>query len=218
MRFSSKIALWAIAFYRKRLSPIKGYRCAAGALGRSETCSAVGLRIFKKAGLLKGYALLGRQFDRCAIAADELRSARQAESFRTEPSEKKASPRSRVLSKQRGFVDCGGCDAPSCDIPSCDLPDVKCPSCDMPSMPSCDMPSCGRAGASPITEACGSTWPSTACDAAYCIDCGGCGRSGGGAAARARVDQQDQRRRERREEAAVADKNKAASESVAQDE
>lgn len=201
MRISSRVALWAIAFYRKRLSPLKGYRCAAGAMGQKQTCSGVGLRIFKKAGLLKGYALLQRQFDRCAIAADELRAARQADAVRAVP--RGGIPRlgSRAFAKQGGFVDCGGCDAPSCDIPSCDLPDAKCPSCEIPSCEMPSLPSCGRGGSSALTEACGSSWSSTACETASCIDCGGCGREGSGPAARARVEQREEKRRARREAA-----------------
>lgn len=194
MKKSSWLAIWAIHVYRKWLSPLKGYHCAAGASGQRHTCSAMGLRIFKKAGFLAGGALLRRQFDRCAIAAEELGRTRNAAA-------KPLSGFGLKMSKQGGFVDCGGCDAPSCDAPSCDLPDVKCidlPSCEMPSLPSCEipsMPSCSAwsaEGASSLTPGWG--W------IGYCSDCGGCGGPSGGAeGAHSRAAERQRKRAERRE-------------------
>lgn len=114
MAATSSLALALIAGYRRYLSPYKGFRCAAGALcGRS--CSDQGLRIFQRCGLFTGLALLQRQFDRCALAAEALRLERTAR--------RPFGPRS-----QQGFCDVGDCDCspgPGLDCTDC-APDADC--------------------------------------------------------------------------------------------
>lgn len=169
----SQIAIMGIRVYRKYLSPLKGYKCASGLLGGKSTCSVVGLRIFKKTDLIKGIALLNRQFDKCALAALELNARREQGVY------KRLAPMGGLRRSQGGFLDCGGCDAPGCDAPSCDLPACELPACELPrfEMPSCEMPSM------PKWSACGPSEAPTAGSffdclnvASYC-DCSGCGNS-----------------------------------------
>jgi len=67
-------ALASIQLYRAWLSPIKGFHCAWGVYAGRDTCSGVGLRAFRRAGWRRGWLLMQRQFDRCALAAEALRA------------------------------------------------------------------------------------------------------------------------------------------------
>jgi len=69
------LAVAAIHGYRRFLSPRKGFRCAFGVHTGRGSCSGVGLRAFRRAGVLRGFGLLRRQFDRCTMAAADLREA-----------------------------------------------------------------------------------------------------------------------------------------------
>ena len=201
---SANLAIWAINFYRKHLSRRKGYSCAYGVCTGRATCSKVGLRVFDKGGWIKGWALLRRQFDRCAICADELSKSRVEAGAREGLAARRAG-----IGSQGGFVDCSGCDAPSCDVPSCELPDV--PSCEFPDVPSCglpDMPSCEAPGAQSCrsgTEAgaCGSPCRPGAWEFLYCLDCEPTGASGHSKAegAKKRQSEEQEARDRRRAEA-----------------
>lgn len=137
----SRLAVRAIVFYRRHLSPLKGYRCAYGTLTGVNTCSSQGLRIFRRAGFWAGLRLLRRQFDACTLSAarlQELRSIR-AEATGTHGDAGTAdaqSGRYRRLVRmsyghqsQAGFIDC--------DCPVDALPD-DCTSCDDKGSNSCD--------------------------------------------------------------------------------
>ena len=69
------LAVAAIRGYQRFLSPRKGFRCAFGVHTGRGSCSGVGLRAFRRAGVWRGFALLRRQFDRCTMAAADLREA-----------------------------------------------------------------------------------------------------------------------------------------------
>lgn len=199
---AASLAVWAIRLYRSKLSPRKGWRCAHGQLTGASTCSSVGLRAFRRAGWIGGYALLRRQFDRCAIAAEELGSRRGPRA----PSEQASAAQgvyrrlapSGSRASQAGFVDCGGCDGLDCS--GCDMPDCSMPDCSLPNleMPECGPPSCARPAGGGVLNALG--------EALYCVDCGNCGssasRSSSGAAraqaAQARVQELGAKRAERR--------------------
>ncbi|EPF2927909.1 membrane protein insertion efficiency factor YidD [Vibrio navarrensis] len=58
-----------IRFYRKYISPIKGYKCAFGEGGHGLTCSTYGLMIFKRYSAPIALKLLKRRFARCASVA-----------------------------------------------------------------------------------------------------------------------------------------------------
>jgi putative component of membrane protein insertase Oxa1/YidC/SpoIIIJ protein YidD len=197
----ASMAVWAINFYRKHLSKRKGFHCAYGVATGKATCSGVGLRAFKKAGWVRGYALMRRQFDRCAICADELGAQNRVSIQNKVSSGIAGARRSRAIgASQAGFVDCdvcGAADCNSCDAPSCELPDV--PSCEMPALPSCAMPvfpSCASAA-----EGAGGLF-SAPCNASaweflYCVDCSGpCSNSSLSSSGASRA----QRAKERQEE------------------
>lgn len=179
----NSLILGAIRFYRKHLSHRKGYRCAYGmATGRS-TCSTVGLRAFRRAGAWRGLLLLNRQFDRCAMAREDLLEADSGRYARL------ARPMGRRAA-QAGVVDCGGCDAPGCDAPSCELP-----TCDVPS---CDIPSCrlgrGLNAGSCALEACSDCSPGPDCSPSR-----DCGTNRTAAAVRSREAERQRKRDARRQ-------------------
>jgi uncharacterized protein len=58
----------AIQFYRRFISPRKGYSCACAASGLGLSCSTYGLKVFQRFSLPVAYSLQKRQFNRCAGA------------------------------------------------------------------------------------------------------------------------------------------------------
>lgn len=133
------LALAAIRFYQKSISPRKGFCCAYAAHTGRGSCSALGYRAISRYGVWRGLAVLDARLEKCGQA------------------HRRRLPRG-ALGRQAGFLDCGGCDAPNCDLPgSCDAP-----GCDLPGgcdVPSCDLPGnwrgCGRNGVS-VLDTCGS--------------------------------------------------------------
>jgi uncharacterized protein len=96
------LALPAIRFYQRRLSPYKGFCCAYRVHTGGASCSMLGLRAIRRYGLLRGLIVLRERLRRCGVA------------------------HRRYGAPER--VDRGSCDAP-CDVPcgpDCDLPDSKC--------------------------------------------------------------------------------------------
>jgi putative component of membrane protein insertase Oxa1/YidC/SpoIIIJ protein YidD len=95
------LALRAIRFYQRFISPYKGFSCALRVATGGASCSAYGHAVIARFGLRRGLALLQRRFELCGHAHERLRPA--------------APPPHPRLQYQRGF-----CDAP-CDLP-CDAP------------------------------------------------------------------------------------------------
>ena len=107
----SRLALWAIRLYQRRLSPIKGYSCAYRVATGGQGCSAYGYRAIARHGLAAGLALLDRRLHRCG----EMHRARRSSTS--------APARNPLLHYQRGDCDCGGCDIGdlgcACDAGNC---------------------------------------------------------------------------------------------------
>lgn len=61
-----------IDFYRKFLSPVKGYKCAYGLLSGRDTCSGYGRKVFLRHPPLLAIKLLKKQFVRCQKSAINL--------------------------------------------------------------------------------------------------------------------------------------------------
>lgn len=98
------LALAAIRFYQRFMSPYKGFRCAYAAYTSDPSCSALGYRAIRRFGVWDGLAVLDRRLARCGTAH------RIAHAARPMP-----------MQRQAGFIDCdlGGCDGIGCgDVPS----------------------------------------------------------------------------------------------------
>lgn len=137
------LALKAINFYQKFISPYKGFNCAHRVATGEVGCSGYGKKVISRFGLVKGIKLLNRRFYDCGWHAKRLQEMMQAKN----PSQYKRytgySMQNGRLIKQGGFVDCdcGGCDAPHCDMPDVGdcIPDCDCsPSKALNSLDFCD--------------------------------------------------------------------------------
>lgn len=102
-----KPILLAISAYQRYISPYKGFHCAFHAHTGRDTCSGYGYRVFARYGTLRGWRLLQRRFTACSAAAALLHERPEAK-------------QPRLIARQAGFLDCGGCDAPGCDLPGLD--------------------------------------------------------------------------------------------------
>jgi putative component of membrane protein insertase Oxa1/YidC/SpoIIIJ protein YidD len=100
VRIAAALALAAIRFYQRFVSPYKGFSCALRVATGGASCSAYGHAVIARFGLLRGLGLLQRRFELCGHVHMRTRAP--------------APPHPR-LKYQRGF-----CDAP-CDLP-CDGP------------------------------------------------------------------------------------------------
>lgn len=94
-----KLALAAISFYQRYLSPRKGFVCAFRFHTGRDGCSAYGKRVIERHGLRVGLVLLGRRLDACKAVHRRHRPA---------PARLPAYRRA-----QAGFCDC-------------DIPDLPC--------------------------------------------------------------------------------------------
>jgi putative component of membrane protein insertase Oxa1/YidC/SpoIIIJ protein YidD len=120
------LALGAIRFYQRYLSPRKGYCCAYAAVSGQGSCSALGYRAIRRYGVWRGLAVLDTRLEKCGIAYRRHRPLKRG-----------------ALARQAGVVDC------ACDLPvGCHVPDVsgcgeaiECMSCDPGG---CDKRSCDR--------------------------------------------------------------------------
>jgi putative component of membrane protein insertase Oxa1/YidC/SpoIIIJ protein YidD len=101
------LALAAIRFYQRSISPHKGFCCAYATHTGRGSCSALGYRAIQRYGVWRGLFVLDARLEKCG------QSHRRHQ-------------RLGPLARQAGFIDCG-CDAPGCDVPGCDLP-----GCDLP--------------------------------------------------------------------------------------
>jgi putative component of membrane protein insertase Oxa1/YidC/SpoIIIJ protein YidD len=96
------LALPAIRFYQRRISPYKGFACAYRVHTGRASCSVLGYRAIRRFGLWRGLAILDARLHRCGVAHRRYGAA-------TAPVR-------------------GSCDAP-CDLPcgpDGDLPDLNC--------------------------------------------------------------------------------------------
>lgn len=98
MRLAAALALAAIRFYQRFISPYKGFSCALRVATGGASCSAYGHAVIARFGLARGLGLLQRRF---ALCGQVHRRAHLCP------------PPHPRLKYQRGF-----CDAP-CDLP-CD--------------------------------------------------------------------------------------------------
>ena len=111
------IALAAIGFYQRHLSPRKGFSCAYRTHTSGMGCSGFGKHAISKHGLLLGLVLLHRRFAKCAWHAHSKTPPRRVYRGELGP-----------FGRQAGFADCdvGGCDGPDCSGPDCDMPKFGC--------------------------------------------------------------------------------------------
>jgi putative component of membrane protein insertase Oxa1/YidC/SpoIIIJ protein YidD len=108
-----RLALAAIGFYQRFISPYKGFSCAYRVHTGRASCSALGRRAIARFGVLKGIGVLRLRLTRCGDA------------------HRSHAAKNPTLRHQAGFVDCA-CDVP--DVSSCDVPDL---SCDLPDKKAC---------------------------------------------------------------------------------
>lgn len=98
------LALAAIRFYQKTISPRKGFCCAYAAFTGRGSCSTLGYRAIRRFGVWRGLAVLDGRLEKCGVAYRRYRPAPMG-----------------GLARQAGFLDCGDCNMPSCDMPGdCD--------------------------------------------------------------------------------------------------
>lgn len=123
-----RLALAAIAFYRRHLSRLKGFSCAFRVHTGRDSCSAYGQRVIARHGLVLGLTLLNRRMNACGAMHRQHRP----------PAMRPMSARHRA---QAGF----------CDL-SCDLPDLSCAG------DACDLANCGCELANFNTSDCKNPW------------------------------------------------------------
>lgn len=97
------VLLAAIRFYKRVLSPRKGYGCAYRVQTGRASCSTLGYRAVARYGVFRGLGVLGLRLDQCRLEH-----------------ERASSRRPPVRRGQAGFIDCA-CDAGLCDGSMCDV-------------------------------------------------------------------------------------------------
>ncbi|ATQ78761.1 hypothetical protein CR152_07315 [Massilia violaceinigra] len=103
------LALSAIGFYQRHLSPYKGFRCAYCAYTGNASCSALGARAIRRYGVWDGIGVLQGRLQKCGVAYRRYRTA-------VPP----APPRLLARPNQAGECDCS-CDpslGDACDTAS----------------------------------------------------------------------------------------------------
>jgi len=103
------LALYAIRFYQRFISPYKGFSCAYRHHTGHASCSVLGFRAIQRYGVIDGLLVLRKRLYLCGV------------SYR-----RYSPPKLRPHRKQRGDCDIG------CDLP-CDS------GCKMPTLKSCHM-------------------------------------------------------------------------------
>ena len=68
MTIGTALALHGIRCYQRYLSPRKGFACAYRVHMGRRSCSALGVRVVRRHGLLRGLSLLHRRLNRCGVA------------------------------------------------------------------------------------------------------------------------------------------------------
>ena len=95
------LALGAIRFYQRFLSPRKGFCCAYAAIKGHGSCSVLDYRAIRRYGVWRGIAVLDKRLEKCGVVY-RCQQHRVAQG---------------MLSRQAGFLDCA-CNAPAvCDFP-----------------------------------------------------------------------------------------------------
>jgi uncharacterized protein len=107
----------AIGVYQRYISPYKGFCCAYRAHTGKRSCSAYGRAVVQKLGLLAFLAALPKQFERCQMAYQNMKT-RVTAPLRAQSADK------RKNSKW------DACSDLSCDLP-CNIPLEAVP-CDVP--------------------------------------------------------------------------------------
>ncbi|MEM8872627.1 MAG: membrane protein insertion efficiency factor YidD [Planctomycetota bacterium] len=98
--------------YRRWLSPRKGFACPHRLLHGGDSCSAYGLRVIRRAGVLRFRLLMQRRFAACRAAAKVIGR------------ETKQQRRDRRNAFRDNTID--ACAMSACDVPSCDLGPLDC--------------------------------------------------------------------------------------------
>lgn len=106
-----------IRIYQRFLSPYKGFCCDYAAYTGRASCSVLGHRAIRRAGVWDGFALLDLRREKCGVA--HRRHVHPTVEAR------------RRLANQGGFFDCGCCDIQTgCGMPaSCDLLSASADTC-----------------------------------------------------------------------------------------
>lgn len=104
------LLLALIRFYKRFISPHKGYGCAYRVYTGHASCSTLGYRAIRRHGAWTGLGLLKRRCRLCGVA------------------QRRHAPVHRPLAAQRGDCD-PGCDGDGCDLPSCGRPSLKSVDC-----------------------------------------------------------------------------------------
>ena len=125
-RLMRSIALAAIRFYKRRLSPHKGFCCAYRThLGRF-SCSTLGYRAIRRFGVLKGMAVLRQRTSLCA--------ATQRRALNSKAESQRGSAPCDLPCDLSCIPDCSSSDfnckglsryVSCCDVCSCDWPERK---------------------------------------------------------------------------------------------
>lgn len=66
---TSRILLFALEFYRRFISPIKGFKCAYGVETRTSTCSLVAKKALKEKPLTEALSEIADQLEACGDSA-----------------------------------------------------------------------------------------------------------------------------------------------------
>jgi putative component of membrane protein insertase Oxa1/YidC/SpoIIIJ protein YidD len=74
---TSVIAVSAIGFYQRWLSPYKGYHCAHHALYGQGSCSGFGLKVFREHPADQAWKMLRERFTECRAASQMLMTQHQ---------------------------------------------------------------------------------------------------------------------------------------------
>lgn len=72
---TTRLVVSGIRFYRRRLSPLKGFRCAHAVSFGGESCSAAVLRLVEARGVVDGWPEIVARFAACRDAYEALRTA-----------------------------------------------------------------------------------------------------------------------------------------------
>lgn len=129
----TKALIGGVNFYRKFISPYKGFHCAHSHYASTLSCSTYGLKVLKEnSSPIEALRLIFHRLNACSHIHSLYKPCKK--------------PLSKLQKSQGGFVDgcdCGGCDMPDCK--GCDLP--SCKGIGMADMCSCDVSPCNTKAA-----------------------------------------------------------------------